>query len=117
MANSPACTHDRVCSLACTAVQVTIVIQAEDDPPVAEDMDLTLYSGRNTTFSLAAYDPDGSPIEVYILKEPQGGASILKLAEESTVSVNGLRRKVGCGRARHTSRSRCCHAMPGPTTL
>jgi hypothetical protein len=75
-------------------LQVTVVIQAEDDPPVAEDMDLILYSGRNTTFPLAAYDPDGSPIEIFILKEPQGGTSTLKLTDEAPVSANGLRRKV-----------------------
>ena len=67
----------------------------KDDPPVAEDLQITVYSGRDTSIELPAYDPDGTPVEIYIMTEPQGSGQVLKLTNEKLVSINGQRRKVG----------------------
>ena len=75
-------------------MQMTMEILNTDDPPVAEEHHVTVYSGRETTFSLPAYDPDGSPVEIYILKEPQGASQVLKLTDEELVGTTGQRRKV-----------------------
>ena len=66
----------------------------KDDPPVAEDLSITVYSGRTTNFSLPAYDPDGNPVELYIITEPQSGSGGITMTSESVVSVGSLRRKV-----------------------
>ena len=65
-----------------------------NDPPVAEDLHITVYSGRTTNFSLPAYDPDGNPVELYIITEPQSGSGTIKMSSENVVSIGGLRRKV-----------------------
>ena len=75
--------------------QINVGIQGKDDPPVAEDFEITVYSGRDTTIELPAYDADGTPVEIYIMTEPQGAGQVLKLTEEKLISVNGQRRKVG----------------------
>ena len=62
---------------------------------MANNLAMTVYSGRNTTFSLPSYSPDGNRLEIYILNEPQGAAAALSLADEQSVSAGGLRRKVG----------------------
>eukprot|EP00873_Tetraselmis_striata_P025523 jgi/Tetstr1/445787/TSEL_033434.t1 len=72
---------------------ITIDILPSDDPPVAQDMHITVYSGRNTTFSLPAYDPDGVPVELFILTEPQGAGEALSLTDEAFVSGTSQRRK------------------------
>ena len=74
--------------------QMTMNIENVDDPPVAEEHHVIVYSGRDTTFSLPAYDPDGTPIEIYILREPQGASQVLKLTDEEPVGLSGQRRKV-----------------------
>ena len=73
--------------------QVSFEILNTDDPPVAEDFEVTVYSGRPATINLPAYDPDGTPLEIFILKEPQGAGQVLKLTDEQTVGTSG-RRKV-----------------------
>ena len=75
-------------------VQMEIDVVNTDDPPVAEEHHVTVYSGRETTFSLPAYDPDGSPVEIYILREPQGAGEVLQLTDEQLVGLSGQRRKV-----------------------
>jgi hypothetical protein len=71
-----------------------VTVLNPDEPPVAEDLYITVYSGRTTNFSLPAYDPDGKPVELFIITEPQGGVDKVKLSSEKLVSVGGLRRKV-----------------------
>ena len=71
-----------------------MTIDPVDDPPVAEDLSITVYSGRSTTVELPAWDPDGTELEIYILTEPQGGANVLSLTDETTVGSTGNRRKV-----------------------
>ena len=75
--------------------QMTMDIENTDDPPVAEEHHVIAYSGRNTTFTLPAYDPDGTPVEIYILREPQGASQVLRLTDEEPVGLSGQRRKVG----------------------
>lgn len=55
---------------------------------------MTVYSGRTTTISLPASDPDGTPVDIYVLTEPQGGAEALKLTGEQLVGISGQRRYV-----------------------
>ena len=75
--------------------QVTVNIMNTNDPPVAEDLYMTVYSGRITKFPLPAYDPDGDPVELYIITEPQSSSgTIITMSSESDVSIGGLRRKV-----------------------
>ena len=74
--------------------QVTVNIMNTNDPPVAEDLHITVYSGRTTNFSLPAYDPDGNPVELYIISEPQSSSGTVTMSSESVVSIGGLRRKV-----------------------
>ncbi len=73
---------------------MTMEVVNTDDPPVAGELRLTVYSGRPVTFSLPAYDPDGAPVEIFIVKEPQGASQTLTLTEEQTVGSSGQRRKV-----------------------
>ena len=75
-------------------VQVTVSILPVDDPPVADDLDIVVYSGRSTQFSLPAYDPDGTRVDIFILNEPVGGNEALQLTEETVVSMGSQRRKV-----------------------
>ena len=72
---------------------MTLEILNTDDPPVAEDFEVIVYSGRPATINLPASDPDGTPVEIYILKEPQGAGQVLKLTDEQAVGTSG-RRKV-----------------------
>jgi hypothetical protein len=73
--------------------QVGLTIQAVDDPPVAEDLDITVYSGRNTVFNVPGYDPEGAPVELFILAEPKGGAAFLQLTDARPVAPGSLRRQ------------------------
>ncbi len=73
---------------------MNVFIQPVDTPPVADDLDIIVYSGRSTRFVLPAYDPDGTPVDIFILAEPVGGSDVLRLTDETLVSMGGQRRKV-----------------------
>ena len=73
---------------------VIIDITPQDDPPTAEDLYITLYTGKPTEFTLPIYDPDGSPMEIYIMTEPAGRSETIALTDESSISIGGSRRKV-----------------------
>ena len=74
--------------------EVIIQIENVEDPPYAEDLFITVYSGRNTTFELPMWDPDGHPIEIFVMNEPAAGPQILQLSNEKMISLSGQRRKV-----------------------
>ncbi len=84
----------RNCLCVCVSPQGTAKITAKDTAPVARNLTMIAYSGRDVTFNLPAYDPEGGPLEIYILSEPQGAADSLSLTREQSVSIGGLRRKV-----------------------
>lgn len=84
-------------------LQVRLEIIPIDDLPVAEDLHVTVYSGKSTVFDLPTYDPEGNNLEIYIMTEPQGTTEILRLTGEQFVSIGGQRRKVRrepCGEGR-----------------
>ena len=64
-----------------------------DEAPVADDFVITIYSGRETSFDLPTYDPDGTEVEIFILTEPQGSTSVLTLSNQEFIGT-GQRRKV-----------------------
>jgi hypothetical protein len=75
------------------AGMIRLFITPTDDPPIAEDLTVTVYSGVNTSITLPAYDPDGDPVELFIVTEPPGGAEALSLAYETSVGGSSSRRK------------------------
>ena len=71
-----------------------IQIENVEDTPFTKDLFITVYSGRNTTFELPVSDPDGHPLEIFVMNEPAAGPQVLHLSNEMMISLSGQRRKV-----------------------
>lgn len=72
---------------------VISVGNGKNEPPVAEDSQLTTYKNIPTEVMLKTSDPEGDPLMVTILKDPKRGS--VEISDEGIVTYTPKENKVG----------------------